>query len=103
MTYEEKGQEFFDAIARGEDPLQDLLAKRRKHFAQLAKENEELRDRVARLAKPVWEMKFPHVNFTDKVHIDYKDGTSQCVKHLYNGTSELLNINWDDVADCDEC
>ena len=78
-----------------------------ERIAQLTKENQELRDRIKRLverfAKPVWEMKFPHVNFTDKVHIDYKDGTSQCVKHLYNDTSELLNINWDDVADCDEC
>ena len=103
MTIEERSQEFFDAKARGVCPLQELLAKRRKHFAQLERENQELRDRVARLSKPVWEVKFPHVHFTDKVHIDYKDGTSQCVKHLYNGTSELLNINWDDVVDCDEC
>lgn len=109
MTYERT--EYFnsweeaykDAKARGVCPLQELLARRRKHFAQLERENQELRDRVARLSKPVWEVKFPHVHFTDKVHIDYKDGTSQCVKHLYNGTSELLNINWDDVVDCDEC
>lgn len=35
MTIEERQQEFFDAIKRGEDPLQKLLAKRRKHFAKL--------------------------------------------------------------------
>ena len=34
MTIEERAQEFFNAIERGEDPLQDLLAERRKRFAQ---------------------------------------------------------------------
>ena len=34
MTIEDRSQEFFDAIERGEDPLQDLLAKRKRKAKQ---------------------------------------------------------------------
>ena len=49
-----------------------------------------------------WNVKFPEVKFIDKVFIEYKDGTSELLKHLYFDNSRLFSIDWSEVASCSE-
>lgn len=48
MTIEERAQEFYDAIERGEDPLQDLLAERRRK----AKERQQIKEYILTHSSP---------------------------------------------------
>jgi len=49
-----------------------------------------------------WEMLFPNVSFRDKIHIEYSDGTSEVIKHLYLNSFILKEIDWENVVDCFE-
>lgn len=51
---------------------------------------------------PDWEEKFPDVRFTDKISVDFEDGSSETIKWLYNDTSRLHEIDWDTVVHCQE-
>lgn len=51
----------------------------------------------------IYEQLFPHVSFTDKVCVVFKDGTEKVFKHLYHDKSELDDVNWvGAVRDCFE-
>jgi len=50
----------------------------------------------------VWWDLFPSVSFDDKVCIEFKNGESIVLKHLYADDSELFDIDWQNVADCFE-
>ena len=84
--------ERLEAMRNGRDIIAELLLEifdlesQVKYFEQFAPK--------------AWEIKFPHVRFTDKVGIEYADGTTETIKHLYNDTSRLHEINWDNVIDC---
>ena len=120
-------REFLAAKARGESPLQEILNLKKRNAVQVRNMNtaERLeamrngRDIIAELlleisdlesqvqyfeqfAPKAWELKFPYVSFTDKVAVYYADGTTEYIKHLYNDTSRLHEINWDDVVDCQQ-
>lgn len=49
-----------------------------------------------------WEMMFPNVSFRDKINIEYSDGTSEVIKHLYLNSFILKEIEWENVVDCYE-
>ena len=46
-----------------------------------------------------WEMMFPNVSFRDKIHIEYSDGTSEVIKHLYLNSFILKEIDWENVVE----
>lgn len=50
----------------------------------------------------IWEEMFPNVRFTDKIEVEYKDGTTEKVKHLYFDDMPLEDIDWENVVDCYE-
>ena len=84
--------ERLEAMRNGRDIINELLL-----------EITDLKEHVQyfeQFAPKAWEIKFPHVRFTDKVGIEYADGTTETIKHLYNDTSRLHEINWDNVTDC---
>lgn len=80
------------------DQTADLLAAARMRIV-------ELEDRIKWLelfAPKPWEIKFPHVRFTDKVELTFSDGQTETLKHLYNSDYELQCVNWDAVVKCEE-
>jgi hypothetical protein len=49
-----------------------------------------------------WEILFPNVRFTDKIKVEYSDGTTEMFKHLYFDNMCLEDVDWKDVVDCYE-
>ena len=49
-----------------------------------------------------WEILFPNVRFTDKIEVEYSDGTTEMFKHLYFDNMCLEDVDWKDVVDCYE-
>jgi hypothetical protein len=50
----------------------------------------------------MWKSLFPDVSFNDKVCIEFIDGNSIVLKHLYFDDSALETIDWDKVTNCFE-
>lgn len=50
----------------------------------------------------MWKEMFPDVSFTNKVRIEFIDGTWIVLKHLYFDSSVLETVDWDKVIDCFE-
>jgi|DEB0MinimDraft_4_1074332.scaffolds.fasta_scaffold212808_2 hypothetical protein len=46
----------------------------------------------------VWVHKFPDVSFTDKVCVEFGDGSARVFKHLYHDDSELHEVDWQQVV-----
>lgn len=47
----------------------------------------------------LWEQKFPNVSFTDKVCVEFLDGTAMVCKHLYHDDAVLYDIDWSQVVE----
>mgnify|MGYP003635568492 CR=1 FL=1 len=50
----------------------------------------------------IWQEMFPNVDFTDKIYIEYSDGSAEKIKHLYHDDWVLDEVDWSTVVDCVE-
>jgi len=50
----------------------------------------------------IWQEMFPNVDFTDKICIEYSDGSREEIKHLYLDEWVLDEVDWSTVVDCFE-
>lgn len=49
----------------------------------------------------IWQEMFPNVDFTDKICIEYSDGSKE-IRHLYQDDWVLNVVDWASVVDCFE-